>query len=137
MRQTKAVQQWCEDHPDSEIVDTKYGIFLSLRWTDEDTCRMVLAAEMYRRYKSQFRALSLDKLLLYVGNYLNIMIQIKILASVQSDCIPGKKGKRIRAPPAKQGSSLLFQREQRASPAAEALKVMVLHRKETRSRGKK
>jgi hypothetical protein len=62
---------------------------------------------MYGQYKSQFCAFSMDKLSLYVGNYLNLMTQIKILASVQSDCKPSnlkdKKGKRIQPLPAKQG----------------------------------
>ena len=62
MHQTREVQQWYENHPGSETVDTVFGKNMSLRWTDEETCQLVLAAEMYGRYKPQFLALSLDKL---------------------------------------------------------------------------
>jgi hypothetical protein len=58
MLQTREVQQWCEDHPGSETVDTRYGKHLTLRWTDEETCQLVLAEEMYEKYKSQFRWIS-------------------------------------------------------------------------------
>jgi hypothetical protein len=47
MRQTREVKQWCEDHPGSATVDTRYGKVLTLRWTDEETCQLVLAAKIY------------------------------------------------------------------------------------------
>ena len=37
MHQIREIQQWYEDHPGPDTVDTKYGTNLSLRWTDEDT----------------------------------------------------------------------------------------------------
>ena len=52
------------------------------RWTDYDTCHLILSAEMYGRYKFEFCSLPLHRLALYVGNSLKVMTRMKILAYV-------------------------------------------------------